>query len=535
MTFYQVSKRIQWDLSTKRYSIATRFEDIERASSLYGETEYSLIDKLNRAGNQVVLFSNELGPEKKFSTPKVLDKLKEKNIARGVEISNLEFADAADYRRIINYLATVEPKLVILRSLGDTDVPLSLLKWLSEKDVILGTVEFRSNKPTEKIVQKYGLDWVRLHRVFDKEIGTLTRVESEARYERAVQERNIGVIEYRLPLNTEPSTHIEIINSIRHVLSKSGYQTSPIDRARGTGKGIKSPTFLILALIVISLSLLSLILWPDRSSRSKTIIIGFPALTAASSFGLIFYPTITRQLATLILAVMIPPAGYVFLKKFGFSFKSDSNFLSPFLDLLWVSVFSTFGGLIISSLLLEEPFLLKLQQFRGVKVSLFFPLIVLILLVFRRADIGISDIKIDYKKGLASLVLLSLFLFLLFRSGNFTFLRSSDIEEAVRRWLENTLYVRPRFKEFVIGHPSMIAWLYFAGRYSNRFQFCKLGLLLLGFVGQISIVNTFAHIHTPIIISLIRTGNGLIGGLILGALLFAVILGGEYVWNLRKG
>ena len=48
-----------------------------------------------------------------------------------------------------------------------------------------------------------------------------------------------------------------------------------------------------------------------------------------------------------------------------------------------------------------------------------------------------------------------------------------------------------------------------------------LPFLLIATIGQVSLVNTFAHIHTPLFISLLRTVNGLWIGLIIGLLLIA--------------
>lgn len=414
------------------------------------------------------------------------------------------------------------------------DLPSYLTHWLRQNDVILGTVEFRNRETTEKLVNEQNLDWVRLHRVFDKEIGTLTRAEMRARYERAIRERNIGVIEYRLSPNQDLQTQIETLTAIRDETAKSGYRIGPIEAVRGTGKGVESSRWLILGLIVVSFGLVFRFLFLDRGSHT-ILIFWILASTVGGAIGLALFPTLTRQAAALVLAVTAPLVGYKLLKEYGLSFKTGRSLLSPFLDLIWVSGFSTIAGLLVSTILLDESFVLKLQQFRGVKVALFFPLLLLAVVAFRRYGISFSEIKFDYKAGLLGAGLLGLFLFLLFRSGNFSFLRSGDLEEAIRRWLENTLYVRPRFKEFALGHPSLIAWLYLAGRYGGKFHFCKLPLLMVGFIGQISVINTFSHIHTPLVVSLIRTGNGLAGGLILGGILLAVILGGEYVWNLRRG
>lgn len=482
----------------------------------------------------MVLFRTDLGLERGFVRPDLIDDLKKEGITRGVEVSNLQLAEEKEYRQILDYLNLIEPEFVVLRGLREVDIPNSLANWLNRNEVILGTVEFRNRETTERLVGEQSLDWVRLHRVFDKEVGTLTPVEKEARYERAIQERNIGVLEYRLSLNHELDTQIDILNSIRNKMGKSGYQIGSIGDVRGADKGIDSSRWLILALIVVSSGLLVRILLAGEVSYSILISWLF-ASAIAGTVGLLLYPTLTRQAAVLILAVFLPIGGYKLLREYGLSFNPKRTLLHPFLDLIWITAFSTIGGLVISSILLDESFVLKLRQFRGVKVALFLPLLLLIFAALYREEISFSDIKFDYKIGIGGAVLLGLFLFLLLRSGNFSFLRSGDLEETIRRWLENTLYVRPRFKEFVLGYPSLLAWLYIAGRYGKKFHFCKLALLLVGFMGQISVINTFSHIHTPLIISLIRTGNGLAGGLILGGIFLAVILGGEYVWNLQKG
>ncbi|MEM2936578.1 MAG: DUF5693 family protein, partial [Candidatus Bathyarchaeia archaeon] len=45
---------------------------------------------------------------------------------------------------------------------------------------------------------------------------------------------------------------------------------------------------------------------------------------------------------------------------------------------------------------------------------------------------------------------------------------------------------------------------------------------LLATVGQVSIVNTFAHLHTPIEVSVKRVLLGIFLGLVLGGILFLV-------------
>ena len=90
-------------------------------------------------------------------------------------------------------------------------------------------------------------------------------------------------------------------------------------------------------------------------------------------------------------------------------------------------------------------------------------------------------------------------------------------EGAVRGFLDYTLGVRPRFKEFAIGYPLALLGLYLLGSSGGtvlrRLAFC---FLLVGTLASISVVNTFAHITAPVSLSLVRSFHGFWLGLIGG-------------------
>ncbi|MEG0579346.1 MAG: DUF5693 family protein, partial [Niameybacter sp.] len=107
----------------------------------------------------------------------------------------------------------------------------------------------------------------------------------------------------------------------------------------------------------------------------------------------------------------------------------------------------------------------------------------------------------------------------------------SALELSFRQFLDTTLGVRPRTKEFLIGHPMMMVMLYYG--YKEKY----IPLLALGAIGQISLVNTYAHIHTPVLISLIRMGYGLIFGIVIGLIfIYATKLIGKVInkWVLKN-
>jgi hypothetical protein len=88
--------------------------------------------------------------------------------------------------------------------------------------------------------------------------------------------------------------------------------------------------------------------------------------------------------------------------------------------------------------------------------------------------------------------------FVLERSGNLPAIPVARWEELLRERLEDWLIARPRFKEFLVGHPALMLW-------RREPSLVHLGLLALGALGQASIINTFVHLHTPLVLSLWRT------------------------------
>jgi hypothetical protein len=85
------------------------------------------------------------------------------------------------------------------------------------------------------------------------------------------------------------------------------------------------------------------------------------------------------------------------------------------------------------------------------------------------------------------------------------------------RSLLDRFMVRPRTKEFLIGHPALVATLVLAARGAGRSWL--LPLVLVGAIGQVSMVNSFCHLHTPLALTIARTFNGLWIGVLLGLML----------------
>ncbi|HNR65866.1 MAG TPA: DUF5693 family protein, partial [Atribacterota bacterium] len=134
----------------------------------------------------------------------------------------------------------------------------------------------------------------------------------------------------------------------------------------------------------------------------------------------------------------------------------------------------------------------------------------------------LEDIKkpILFEHALLVLILIMFGIIYITRSGNFSILTISNIEEKIRLFLEKYLIARPRNKEFLIGYPLLS--LAIAMNHLD-IHYLKIPVIAVGTIAPITVVNTFCHIHTPFLFSLLRTFNGYWLGLFF-AILFPAIL-----------
>ncbi len=188
---------------------------------------------------------------------------------------------------------------------------------------------------------------------------------------------------------------------------------------------------------------------------------------------------------------------------------------------------SLMGALHIVGLLAGTPFFIKADQFAGVKVAHALPL-VLVLLFYSAYAFGAWRFWREWLQrpmlwGQVALigVVLGAIGLMLIRTGNEAPGAVPDWELQFRSLLENVMNVRPRTKEFLMGHPMLVVAL--------ALLVCRVRswlplAMLLGTIGQVSIVNTFCHLHSPLEVSVWRVGWGMLIGLAGGFILAGVLL-----------
>ncbi len=188
--------------------------------------------------------------------------------------------------------------------------------------------------------------------------------------------------------------------------------------------------------------------------------------------------------------------------------------------LLLVTLVSLVGGVYMAGLMSGTTFMLSVYMFRGIKLIMVAgPLIVLFLYVTRWAERPrtveeLLNLRVVLWHVLVGLAMLAVGVFYIIRTGNAPAGAASHLEIALRNLLENVLTVRPRFKEFALGHP---AWMILGVvLWKRRFKDFTWLLVLAVAVGQVDVIDTFAHAHTPYLISLVRALLGLFFGLLAG-------------------
>lgn len=207
---------------------------------------------------------------------------------------------------------------------------------------------------------------------------------------------------------------------------------------------------------------------------------------------------------------------------------------------LWLcGLLSLCGGTFVSGLLGDIRFFMEMEIFRGVKLTFVTPILLVSLIYIQKFPFFGEPVTNDrdfvrfVKKfcnipiRLGLLMGLGVLAFVAFmfvgRSGN-NMAPVPGFEIALRRFLEDHMYARPREKEFLFGHPAVFVAM--AALYRRWPQILHYFLIVAVTIGQGSMTETFAHMRSPFILSLIRGLDGLAAGTAAGicALIGFVIL-----------
>ena len=408
-------------------------------------------------------------------------------------------------------------------------VPYTACK-LNSSGLVYGSIEFAKQKGNARISKDLDAELVRVHSISPAEMAGMTLNTAVERFARAAKERNIRLCYVRLP-ETSGETALEdsvaFVSAIRTQLGSAGY-------SMGTAEpfGTMSRPRVLLALIALSVAAGAVLLLGSLVSLSPTLKYSLLLTGFLGSACLALVGETGRQLVALSAALVFPTLAVTAL--IGPHFNRETGEKSPagktIALFIGTSAVTLCGALLVSGLLSDRTYMVKVSQFVGIKAAHLLPMLAVIFVMAAGLPIigrPFSQVREEVADNLRKVVAHPLFVwhalavvftlgiigFALLRTGNDPGLGVTGIELKFRALLESLMAVRPRTKEFLIGHPALFVGI---ALLLTRRRTWGLPLVVLGVLGQVSLLNTFCHIHTPLNVSILRAVNGLVLGLLLG-------------------
>ena len=392
------------------------------------------------------------------------------------------------------------------------------IETLKSLNLLYASVEFGKIGGDANVVAAVPDRVVRLHSAQAAELDKLPDVDAVERYGKAARERNMRILLVR-PLSNSAEAPLDaygdFVGAIAEQVKAEGNE---LGVPHGySDSGLPRPFFVLLGLSLVPAALYVLrALVPNRRlATAAGAVLGL--------LGLACWVRPGQELMALVGSLTFPVLAYVVLDQ-----------LRPkqvALGFVLVTAISLVGGLVVAGMLNALPYFIGADQPLGTKLGLFLPILVVgLYFVLRLSDVReVMGSPITWGTAALSFGVVAVLALLVMRSGNDTGAGASGGEILFRNLLDRFLYVRPRTKEFMIGHPALvvgIGMLLHLGRYPELRG--KLGgwtalLLMLGAVGQTGIVNTLWHLHIPVMLSLTRIGIGAALGCMIGLGIWAIV------------
>jgi hypothetical protein len=387
-------------------------------------------------------------------------------------------------------------------------------------------------KGSDELAKLIPTQTVRVEAIAKTELDKLKFDEVVSRYVLGVRERNIRVI-YLRPFPHQvtgksiEATNIALIAAIAGDLHDDGFtlgRASPITARPGKGANDLLAGIAALGVPSIFVLLLAAYGWYRRD-----LAIAAYALTVLlyGAGVLLHHDNFARSLLALAAALLFAAAAFTVVA-IPFDRAPEAaagpQMWRSFRWTLAVTAVALMGALLVVGLMSSPLAMQEIERVRGVKLILLLPpLIALALYAFTDR----FDAQSDGAKGvfltpvrayhlLVLAVVAAAGALLLMRSGNTSDIAPSSFELSVRHGLQILLNVRPRFKEFLVGVPTLMLAMALVPAHRRAVGW----LLALGIgVGIGDVIDTFSHLHTALVVSAFRIINGVVVGAIIGIVL----------------
>lgn len=432
---------------------------------------------------------------------------------------------------IFNYLK--ENNISQICFLGDSVLGFkSLVKFvaenMNEKGLYFGKIEFADQKGGQVLSKLNDKYTIQVHSVTAPEMATLSDVSLIERFTKAVRERGIRLVFIRMidmQSGDALANNLQFIEKIKNNICKAGYEIGTPKEVANMPEMTFNKAWASLGVGCLVFALLNLLYVINYKKNIALLIV-----CLLGSAGMSLVGGTLLKLLTLILACAAPILAILFVVK-------NEKIKNIYLKILYAFGITFYGGILNAALLSNNDFMARNEIFAGIKLAHFIPLLVIAFVLGFSVLNYKESIKDSYNRlkenifklmkepmliayVVVGFIILAIVGIMLARSGNDSGMAVSGLELRFRAILDKIVYVRPRTKEFMLGYPCLLLGFWYL-KYNNKIV--SNILLTVGTIGLVSMFNTFCHIHTPIILGIIRSINGLWCGLLIGIIVLFII------------
>ena len=464
-------------------------------------------------------------------------------------------ADVAAVFRRLDGIRVSEMLFSGTEALGAPDYLPQLVEALRDRDITLGLIEattqlqFYKQEGLLEAARLYGYRAARMYSIPKEEQPKMKRNAAVERWVNTDEERNIRIDLLRIYEKPELGhslleTNMQYFSDTRDKLTSHGFT---LGRA-GTFPPFAPPPFLR-ALIMLGTAAggvlyLSLVI-PALNRRPAWQMALFAVCGLAAAVPVLMgHGGTVRLLAALASANVFPALAVIGQLDYIRACRTVPEGSLPKLLLLaamalfLTGALSFVGAAYLSGALSDVEYFLEVNIFRGIKLTFVLPILLVAIAFLERFSVfgdaaegftaqgcRLLAMPVTVKTLAVFVGILVAGVVLLARSGHSMGMPVSGLELRFRAFLEQALYARPRSKELLIGHPAfMMAALAWFKKWPGMVLFL---LVLAATIGQGSMVETFAHMRTPVMMSFARGIGGLIGGAMIGAAAILLFAWGE--------
>ena len=377
---------------------------------------------------------------------------------------------------------------------------------------------------------------VRVQAISKPELDKLSDLQPViARYLLGVRERNVRVV-YLRPWThqqgdlTIEAANVTMVKAIADGLRANGYtlgRATPIPFFKAS---TSRPIIAVVSLAAPAVLLLLLaLLFGIESWLVFTILIAGDLMLYALGIA-IHHEFAVRKVIALGGAILFATAAFVAISgAFSAGYAATwRQAVARGLRYLGIGIgVSACGALLVVGLLSHPLFMEEIDRFSGVKLVLLLPpLLALLLYVFtdRFAARIQEPVRVLFEPVrivhlIAGLGVIAAMAIIYMRSGNQSDIAPSALELHVRSGLSALLLVRPRFKEFMLAWPLLML---IPALQREHLRAAGWLLALAASIGFADVIDTFSHLHTALLVSVLRLVNGALIGIVLGIIVIGL-------------